>query len=139
MTLGGILLGIIAIFFPPAAVIVRRGCHMDLVINIILLFLAWIPGIVHAWYIIATYPSLRQRHRRARERRRSQLIGTRSPSMSVISHGSGYTQRRSSSRRRSTSRNPSVIRHERVSRSYHRDDAYPGGRTVYYPPVTRKY
>lgn len=57
----GIMLGIIAIFIPPLSVLVRRGYGVDLLINIILLFLGWIPGVLHASYIIFRYPGHRER------------------------------------------------------------------------------
>ena len=41
---GGLLLGIIAIFLPPIPVIIRKGCGADLLINLLLCLLAWIPG-----------------------------------------------------------------------------------------------
>lgn len=71
-----ILLGLIAILFPPLAVWVKRGlCSADSLINILLccMFhtsnfcyfeyctdvlpgLAYLPGLLHAWYIIAITP-----------------------------------------------------------------------------------
>ncbi|EMF09578.1 UPF0057-domain-containing protein [Sphaerulina musiva SO2202] len=52
-----ILLGLIAILFPPLAVWVKRGlCSADSLINILLCCLAYLPGLLHAWYIIAITP-----------------------------------------------------------------------------------
>ncbi|KAM7195344.1 Proteolipid membrane potential modulator domain containing protein [Naviculisporaceae sp. PSN 640] len=52
-----IFLGLLAILFPPLAVWVKRGiCSADSIINILLLILGYIPGLIHAWYIIAKYP-----------------------------------------------------------------------------------
>ncbi|MCJ1298842.1 hypothetical protein MMC08_001633 [Hypocenomyce scalaris] len=52
-----IFLGLIAILFPPIAVWIKRGvCSADSLINIALCCLGFIPGLVHAWYIIARYP-----------------------------------------------------------------------------------
>ncbi|KEZ41284.1 hypothetical protein SAPIO_CDS7377 [Scedosporium apiospermum] len=52
-----IFLGILAILFPPLPVWVKRGiCSTDSLINILLLCLGYIPGLLHAWYIIAKYP-----------------------------------------------------------------------------------
>ncbi|KAI0199271.1 hypothetical protein F4808DRAFT_433222 [Astrocystis sublimbata] len=52
-----LFLGIIAILFPPLAVWVKRGlCSADSVINILLCVLGYIPGLIHAWYIIAKFP-----------------------------------------------------------------------------------
>jgi uncharacterized membrane protein YqaE (UPF0057 family) len=52
-----IFLGLLAVLFPPIAVWVKRGlCSADSIINILLLILGYIPGLLHAWYIIAKYP-----------------------------------------------------------------------------------
>ncbi|WPH04762.1 UPF0057-domain-containing protein [Acrodontium crateriforme] len=52
-----IFLGVIAILFPPIAVWVKRGiCSADSLINIALCCLGFLPGLLHAWYIIAASP-----------------------------------------------------------------------------------
>ncbi|TGJ85826.1 hypothetical protein E0Z10_g2904 [Xylaria hypoxylon] len=52
-----IFLGVIAILFPPLAVWVKCGlCSADSIINILLCLLGYIPGLLHAWYIIAKFP-----------------------------------------------------------------------------------
>lgn len=70
-----IFLGLIAIIFPPLAVWVKRGlCSADSLINIALCCkssllihdvcaylntrtgLGFLPGLLHAWYILITYP-----------------------------------------------------------------------------------
>jgi uncharacterized membrane protein YqaE (UPF0057 family) len=52
-----IFLGFIAILFPPIAVWVKCGiCSADSIINILLCTLGWLPGLLHAWYIIAKFP-----------------------------------------------------------------------------------
>ncbi|EAU81515.1 hypothetical protein CC1G_10973 [Coprinopsis cinerea okayama7 len=51
-----VLLYIVAIFLPPFAVFLKTGCSGDLLINILLWILGWIPGIIHAWYVIAKRP-----------------------------------------------------------------------------------
>merc|ERR1712093_884670 len=57
MTCGDIFLGLLAIIFPPLAVWVKRGiCSADSLINILLCVLGYIPGLLHAWYIIARFP-----------------------------------------------------------------------------------
>ncbi|KAF1959996.1 hypothetical protein CC80DRAFT_544449 [Byssothecium circinans] len=48
-----ILLYFLAIWVPFVPVFLKRGCGADLLINICLCVLGWIPGIVHAWYIIS--------------------------------------------------------------------------------------
>ncbi|KAH7039428.1 hypothetical protein B0J12DRAFT_675549 [Macrophomina phaseolina] len=55
-----IVLYIIAIFLPPVAVAAKRGCSGQVLINIFLDLMGWVPGILHAWYIIATTPDRRK-------------------------------------------------------------------------------
>ncbi|KAF3761875.1 UPF0057-domain-containing protein [Cryphonectria parasitica EP155] len=42
----------IAFFLPPVGVFLKRGLHADLWINILLTILGWIPGVLHAWWVI---------------------------------------------------------------------------------------
>ncbi|EEH06710.1 conserved hypothetical protein [Histoplasma capsulatum G186AR] len=50
-------LAFIAVLFPPIAVWVKVGvCSADSLINIALLVLGYVPGLLHAWYIILKYP-----------------------------------------------------------------------------------
>ncbi|PWN95834.1 UPF0057-domain-containing protein [Tilletiopsis washingtonensis] len=51
-----VLLYFLAIFVPPASVLIKRGCGADILINICLWVLGWIPGVIHAWWIIAKTP-----------------------------------------------------------------------------------
>ncbi|KAI0797686.1 hypothetical protein C8Q75DRAFT_801613 [Abortiporus biennis] len=44
-----------AVIFPPVGVFLERGCGADLLINILLTLLGYIPGIIHALYIILKY------------------------------------------------------------------------------------
>ncbi|RDX56625.1 UPF0057-domain-containing protein [Lentinus brumalis] len=44
-----------AIFIPPVGVFLERGCNVDFLINILLTILGYIPGIIHALYIILKY------------------------------------------------------------------------------------
>ncbi|KAH7923503.1 UPF0057-domain-containing protein [Leucogyrophana mollusca] len=44
-----------AFILPPLGVFLERGCGADLLINILLTILGWLPGIVHALYIILKY------------------------------------------------------------------------------------
>ncbi|EJD05819.1 UPF0057-domain-containing protein [Fomitiporia mediterranea MF3/22] len=44
-----------AIFIPPVGVFLERGCGADFFINILLTILGYIPGIIHALYIILKY------------------------------------------------------------------------------------
>ncbi|CEJ91660.1 Putative Plasma membrane proteolipid 3 [[Torrubiella] hemipterigena] len=46
---------LLAIILPPIGVLLERGCGADLCINILLTILGYIPGIIHALYIILKY------------------------------------------------------------------------------------
>ncbi|ERF71493.1 hypothetical protein EPUS_00482 [Endocarpon pusillum Z07020] len=57
MSCADFFLAFIAILFPPIAVWIKVGvCTADSVINIALCCLGYLPGLLHAWYIIARYP-----------------------------------------------------------------------------------
>lgn len=50
-------LTILAIIFPPIPVWIKRGlCSADSLINFALCLLGFVPGLLHAWYIIFTTP-----------------------------------------------------------------------------------
>jgi len=44
-----------AVILPPLGVFLERGCGADFLINILLTILGYIPGIIHALYIILKY------------------------------------------------------------------------------------
>lgn len=46
---------IFAVILPPLGVFLERGCGADLCINVLLCILGYIPGIIHALYIILKY------------------------------------------------------------------------------------
>jgi len=46
---------ILAVILPPIGVFLERGCGADLFINILLTILGYLPGIIHALYIILKY------------------------------------------------------------------------------------
>merc|ERR1712093_762406 len=48
---------ILAVILQPLGVFLERGCGADLLINILLTILGYIPGIIHALYIILKYES----------------------------------------------------------------------------------
>lgn len=51
------LLIILAVFFPPLPVCIKKGlCSCDFLINVCLCLLGWVPGMIHAWYIILQNP-----------------------------------------------------------------------------------
>jgi uncharacterized membrane protein YqaE (UPF0057 family) len=43
---------ICAIFFPPLGVFLQTGFSTDLLINVVLTLLGYIPGIIHALWIV---------------------------------------------------------------------------------------
>ena len=47
-----IVLIIIAILLPPLAVFLKKGVGKDLIINIVLCLCFWLPGIVHALWLL---------------------------------------------------------------------------------------
>lgn len=47
-----ILLIILSILLPPVAVAIKFGLKKDFVINIVLTLIFWIPGVIHALYLI---------------------------------------------------------------------------------------
>lgn len=47
---------VLAIIFPPLPVFMKRGFSADLLINVLLSVLGFIPGLLHAFYIISVYP-----------------------------------------------------------------------------------
>ncbi|PGH26861.1 hypothetical protein AJ80_01443 [Polytolypa hystricis UAMH7299] len=52
-----VFLAILAVLFPPVAVWIKVGvCTADSLINIALCCLGYVPGLLHAWYIILKYP-----------------------------------------------------------------------------------
>jgi len=46
---------IFAVLLPPLGVFLEKGCGGDLCLNILLTILGYIPGILHALYIILKY------------------------------------------------------------------------------------
>lgn len=49
-----IVLVILAIFLPPLAVYLKTNSGKDTIINLILCFLFWLPGVIHAlWKVLA--------------------------------------------------------------------------------------
>ncbi|MCB1661612.1 MAG: YqaE/Pmp3 family membrane protein [Pseudomonadales bacterium] len=47
-----IVLIILAIFLPPIAVFLKSGVGKDLIINIVLCLLMFLPGVVHALWLV---------------------------------------------------------------------------------------
>ncbi|MEM0954299.1 MAG: YqaE/Pmp3 family membrane protein [Pseudomonadota bacterium] len=46
------ILAIIAILLPPLAVFLKNGAGQDLIINIVLCIFFYVPGILHALWLI---------------------------------------------------------------------------------------
>jgi len=46
-----LVLIILSIFLPPVAVALKNGVGKDLIINIVLCFLFWLPAVIHALWI----------------------------------------------------------------------------------------
>ncbi|VDN59260.1 unnamed protein product [Dracunculus medinensis] len=44
-----------SVIIPPIGVFAEKGCSIHLLINIILTLLGYIPGLIHACYIIVKY------------------------------------------------------------------------------------
>lgn len=47
-----LLLAILAFFLPPVAVFIKVGLASDFWINLVLTFLLWFPGVIHAQLIV---------------------------------------------------------------------------------------
>ncbi|KAJ7053291.1 hypothetical protein C8F01DRAFT_552053 [Mycena amicta] len=50
-----VFLYLLAIVLPPVAVFLKRGLLADFWINICLTVLGWIPGVLHAWWIVSKH------------------------------------------------------------------------------------
>ncbi len=48
-----LVLIILAILLPPVAVLLNNGAGKDLVINILLCLVFYVPGIIHALWLVA--------------------------------------------------------------------------------------
>jgi len=46
---------LVAIFLPPLGVFLKTGCGADFLINILLTILGWLPGVIHAFYVISKH------------------------------------------------------------------------------------
>lgn len=57
------ILYILAIILPPAPVLIIRGCGAHFCLNILLTLLGWLPGLLHAWYVIARHDRIERQGR----------------------------------------------------------------------------
>jgi len=46
-----LLMILLTIFLPPVAVALKEGLGVQLLINIVLTLIGWLPGVVHAFWI----------------------------------------------------------------------------------------
>ena len=51
-----LLLIVLSIFLAPVAVFIKKGAGKDLVINIVLCFLAYVPAVIHAIWVVTEPP-----------------------------------------------------------------------------------
>ncbi|KAJ7336190.1 UPF0057-domain-containing protein [Mycena olivaceomarginata] len=58
-----VLLYLLAIVLPPVSVFFKRGLLADFWINICLTVLGWIPGVIHAWWIISKHEHTHVKHK----------------------------------------------------------------------------
>ena len=47
-----VLLVVAAVLLPPLAVFLARGIGTDFWINVVLTILAWVPGVLHALWVV---------------------------------------------------------------------------------------
>jgi len=52
MEVSDILMIILAIILPPVAVLILKGCGGDFCINLILTLIMWLPGAIHAVWLV---------------------------------------------------------------------------------------
>ena len=48
-----LVLIILALLLPPLAVFLKAGVGKDLVINILLCLIFWVPGIIHSLWVVS--------------------------------------------------------------------------------------
>lgn len=65
----------IALLLPPIPVAVRTGFSAHLILNVIFLILAWIPAILHAWYVLLRYDADGNKRARRASRRSVEKVG----------------------------------------------------------------
>jgi len=51
-TCGNLCMLLLAFFLPPVSVFLAAGCGMDLLINIVLTCLMFLPGMIHAFWVV---------------------------------------------------------------------------------------
>lgn len=87
--MGGIsalLIVLITLFLPPIGVLVVAGCGMDLIVNIFLTILGFIPGLIHGLYVLYVYYDRREQIQQGR------IISGRAPGIYSENVQSGGTR-----------------------------------------------
>lgn len=49
-------MSILAVVFPPLPVLLETGCSGALLLNIVLTLLGWLPGVIHALFVVFSEP-----------------------------------------------------------------------------------
>ncbi|KAL4076596.1 hypothetical protein V8B97DRAFT_2021944 [Scleroderma yunnanense] len=60
--MSGSAIVLVAVIFPPAAVAFLSGCSCDLIVNILLTIFGYIPGLIHAFWLIYTRSKAEERY-----------------------------------------------------------------------------
>jgi uncharacterized membrane protein YqaE (UPF0057 family) len=47
---------VLAVLFPPLSVFLDSGVGMRLILNIVLTLIGWLPGVIHALWVISSHP-----------------------------------------------------------------------------------
>jgi uncharacterized membrane protein YqaE (UPF0057 family) len=48
-----ILMILLTIFLPPVAVLLKEGLGLQFLLNILLTLIGWLPGVVHAFWLVS--------------------------------------------------------------------------------------
>ncbi len=54
--MNNVALRILALFFPPIAVVIRFGVGGKFFLNILLTLIGWLPGVIHAFVLLVKHP-----------------------------------------------------------------------------------
>lgn len=65
---------VFAIILPPIAVLLEDGCGCSVCLNVVLTLLGWIPGMLHAFYVIVKGDQYNEMQREDRQRRRERAM-----------------------------------------------------------------
>lgn len=49
---------VLAVLLPPVGVLVHEGLTVHFVLNIVLTFLGWLPGVIHAFYCLIAHEAV---------------------------------------------------------------------------------